>query len=127
MSIPEYDSKEVEKHNKEDDVWLMLHGKVYNVTRFLEDHPGGPEILQRVAGTDATEDFEEVFHSDNARQQTQQYLIGTVKGYSGNPDAILKPSGTGSIKTVGGQSSRAKLLLIPFILVVVAVLYNFYR
>ena len=51
---------------------------VYNITPYLEDHPGGLDILIEVAGTDATEAFEDVGHSDEAREQLEPMLIGTL-------------------------------------------------
>ena len=45
---------------------------------------GGPEILTTHAGTDCTADFEEVFHSPEARKQLVDYAIGTIKGYKGD-------------------------------------------
>ncbi|KAF5200624.1 Cytochrome b5, partial [Thalictrum thalictroides] len=36
---------EVSKHNNSKDCWLVINGKVYDVTGFLGDHPGGGEIL----------------------------------------------------------------------------------
>lgn len=53
---------ELEKHNKPDDCWMALHGKVYNITGYLPFHPGGPAILEKVAGQDATAFFL-YFHS----------------------------------------------------------------
>ncbi|MBA0834308.1 hypothetical protein Goarm_006674, partial [Gossypium armourianum] len=54
---------------------------VYNVTQFLEDHPGGDEVLLAASGKDATNDFEDVGHSDDAREQMQKYYIDyTVPG-----------------------------------------------
>ena len=31
---------EVSKHNTKSNVWMTIHNKVYNVTKFLDDHPG---------------------------------------------------------------------------------------
>jgi hypothetical protein len=45
---------------------------------------GGPEILTQHAGHDATAEFEEVFHSQAARNQLLDYAIGTLKGYNGS-------------------------------------------
>lgn len=37
--------KELAKHNKCDDAWLAIRGKVYNVTRYMDFHPGGKCFL----------------------------------------------------------------------------------
>ncbi|OJI86157.1 hypothetical protein ASPTUDRAFT_187565 [Aspergillus tubingensis CBS 134.48] len=70
--------EQVQKHNTADDLWIVLHNKVYNVTNYLEDHPGGKEVLIEAAGTDATEAFEEIGHSDEAREQLEPYFVGDL-------------------------------------------------
>ncbi|KAH1121892.1 hypothetical protein J1N35_005052 [Gossypium stocksii] len=52
--------------------------KVYNVTQFLEDHSGGVEVLLAASEKDATDDFEDVGLSNDAREQMQKYYIGEV-------------------------------------------------
>lgn len=37
--------EECAKHNTEKDCWLVIHGKVYDVTEFLDEHPGGYDIV----------------------------------------------------------------------------------
>ena len=53
-----YEEKEVAKHNTQEDCWLIVgeigERKVYDVTKFLDDHPGGPEIMVDVAGAPPT-------------------------------------------------------------------------
>ena len=46
-------------HNKKDDAWTAINGKVYNVTPYLSFHPGGEKELMRVAGRDGTKLFSE--------------------------------------------------------------------
>ncbi|WWD03261.1 hypothetical protein V865_001312 [Kwoniella europaea PYCC6329] len=59
------DGKEVAKHNsRENGVWIVVHGKVYDVTDFLDEHPGGAEIILRYAGMDATEEYEPIHPPD---------------------------------------------------------------
>jgi cytochrome b involved in lipid metabolism len=57
-----FSEEEVAKHNSAFNCWLVLgsHGakKVYDVTAFLEDHPGGPEVLLDLAGQDAEDEFQ---------------------------------------------------------------------
>ncbi|XP_073131506.1 cytochrome b5-like isoform X2 [Henckelia pumila] len=70
--------EEVAGHNKHKDCWIIISGKVYDVTPFMEDHPGGDEVLLSATGKDATDDFEDVGHSDSAREMMDKYLIGEI-------------------------------------------------
>ncbi|WVZ95780.1 hypothetical protein U9M48_041503 [Paspalum notatum var. saurae] len=78
MSTKVYTLEEVAKHNSKDDCWIILDGKVYNVTKFLEEHPGGDDVLLSSAGKDATDNFEGVPHSTLARTMTDDYLLGDI-------------------------------------------------
>ncbi|KAL3685762.1 hypothetical protein R1sor_003784 [Riccia sorocarpa] len=84
-----YTAKEVSEHTSAKDCWLIVHGKVYDVTRYLDDHPGGDQILIAAAGEDATDDFEETGHSDDARKLMERYLIGHVEGTSESTSQML--------------------------------------
>ncbi|KAL2120610.1 hypothetical protein VTJ04DRAFT_4637 [Mycothermus thermophilus] len=55
---------EVAKHNKPDDCWVIVHGKAYDVTEFLPEHPGGTKIILKYAGKDATEEFDPIHPPD---------------------------------------------------------------
>lgn len=46
----------------ETDCWVAVHGKVYDVTKFLSSHPGGKKVLLKASGTDASKQFD-AFHS----------------------------------------------------------------
>ncbi|KAJ8796516.1 hypothetical protein J1605_002113 [Eschrichtius robustus] len=61
-----YTLEEIQKHNHSKSIWLILHYKVYNLSKFLEEHPAGGEVLREQAGGDATENFEDVGHSTHA-------------------------------------------------------------
>jgi len=45
---------DVKNHNKKDDSWLVIDGKVYNVTNFMKKHPGGARVMSSYGGQDAT-------------------------------------------------------------------------
>ncbi|KAK3905715.1 FMN-dependent dehydrogenase-domain-containing protein [Staphylotrichum tortipilum] len=55
---------EVAKHSKADDCWVIVHGKAYDVTDFLPEHPGGPKIIVKYAGKDATDEFDPIHPPD---------------------------------------------------------------
>ena len=73
--------EEVEQHHGDaDTVWTVIKGRVYDVTKFLDEHPGGGEIIKDNAGLDSTEQFEDVGHSSDAWEMLKDYEIGTVEG-----------------------------------------------
>ncbi|KAI1340168.1 glycolate oxidase [Xylariaceae sp. FL0016] len=51
---------EVARHNTKQDCWVVIHGKVWDVTSFIEEHPGGAEVILKCAGRDATDDYDSV-------------------------------------------------------------------
>lgn len=55
---------EVAKHNSKDSCWVIVHGKAYDVTEFLPEHPGGQKIILKYAGKDATEEFDPIHPRD---------------------------------------------------------------
>jgi len=69
----------VKKHNQAGDCWVILHGKVYDVTKYLPLHPGGKQLIFRSAGKDITDDFEGMFHSIKARNLMDKYEVGVLK------------------------------------------------
>jgi cytochrome b561 len=62
----------------ENEPYIIIHNVVYNVTEWLNDHPGGNAILIENAGTDATQAFEDQGHSHIARDIMKQFIIGEV-------------------------------------------------
>ncbi|KAH6647675.1 NADH-cytochrome b-5 reductase [Truncatella angustata] len=76
--MPTYNLAQVKEHNRPDDVWFVIHNKVYDVTKYLEEHPGGSAILQEVAGRDATQEFEDVGHSEEANEWLDGLYIGDL-------------------------------------------------
>ena len=69
---------ELKENNNSKSCWLAIHNEVYDITKFLEDHPGGEEVLLEQAGGFATEAFDDVGHSTDAKEIMKQYHIGTV-------------------------------------------------
>lgn len=70
--------EEVKSHNTRNSVWFVIHNKVYDVSKFMDEHPGGEEVLLEQAGKDATEIFEDVSHSADAKDLMKNYLVGEL-------------------------------------------------
>lgn len=68
-----FDMADVAKHSTKDDCWVVIHGKVYDLTAFARVHPGGPKLIHDCAGKDGTLQFATIHPKDLA-------------------DKILKPS-----------------------------------
>ncbi|ACO69903.1 cytochrome b5 isoform cb5-d [Micromonas commoda] len=103
--------EEVEKHSSVDDLWLVIDGKVYDVTPFMDDHPGGGEIMLSAAGKDGTQDFEDVGHSPHARELLKKYYLDEFAGGVGSGKIATKSGG-------GGMSLLA--VLLPILVVALA-------
>ncbi|KYN18031.1 Cytochrome b5 [Trachymyrmex cornetzi] len=69
---------EIKKSDDKDEVLFILHDKVYNVRSFLNEHPGGEEILLEHKGIDASEDFDDVGHSKDAMELMKTYQVGVI-------------------------------------------------
>jgi len=84
-TLKEYTSDDVSKHTSEDDCWMIIGNesnggcKVYDVSNYLDDHPGGAEVMLDVSGQNADEFFEDIGHSGDARKELEKHLIGTYK------------------------------------------------
>lgn len=102
--------QELAKHNKRNDAWMALKGKVYNVTPYMEFHPGGEEELMRGAGQDATDLFNEVHKWVNFEGMLQKCLVGRL--VESRP-FFLKPSflplGRSSAKTTNATEQKNSL------------------
>ncbi len=74
--MKEYTQDQVAEHNSEDDCWIIIEGKVLDVTPYLPEHPGGSQYILEHAGTDCTEDFEGSDHSTAAWEMLEKFQVG---------------------------------------------------
>jgi cytochrome b involved in lipid metabolism len=73
---------EVRRHNTTGSAWLLCGDTVYDVTSYLELHPGGKRsILRRCGGADCSSDMN--FHSKGAQRQWKKYAIGKLVSCNG--------------------------------------------
>lgn len=82
--VQEFTVDEIAKHNSKEDCWLLISGKIYNVTKNIPVHPGGAAILEG-CGKDATTLFETrpmgsgTPHSEAARGYLAKAYIGDLQ------------------------------------------------
>ncbi|XP_018803811.1 PREDICTED: cytochrome b5 [Bactrocera latifrons] len=77
----EYSVSEVAQNNGRDGkpVWIIYKESVYDVTKFINEHPGGAESILEYAGKDATKAFNQVGHSSDAIKEMKSYKIGVIR------------------------------------------------
>jgi len=74
-----YSVDEVKKHTKDSDCWVVLHNEVYDVTKFLNDHPGGKKAIMLYAGKDATTEFDMLHSKDLLARYGPEFHIGALQ------------------------------------------------
>jgi len=72
--------EELSTHNSRDDCWVSIDGKVYDVTKFLPQHPGGEKILYDCGGRDCTNEFFELHRLDVLWKYESKLLVGELVG-----------------------------------------------
>merc|ERR1712173_433666 len=72
--------EEVSYHNLQDDAWIFIYDKVYELTEYMESnkHPGGQDVILEYLGYDATLAFRGVGHSKHAIKMLEKYCIGIL-------------------------------------------------
>eukprot|EP01129_Flabellula_baltica_P016489 TRINITY_DN87_c0_g1_i1.p1 TRINITY_DN87_c0_g1~~TRINITY_DN87_c0_g1_i1.p1 ORF type:complete len:126 (-),score=41.02 TRINITY_DN87_c0_g1_i1:46-423(-) len=117
-----YTLAEVEKHNQDDDIWVIYEKNVLDITKFLNEHPGGDDVLKEIAGDDITLDFDGVGHSDEAAEMMKDFVIGTISDEDyetlKSRSNIAKPA-----TNPNANSSTGALLPIIVILIAIAAVY----
>jgi len=78
---PVYTWEEIASHNTAESCWIVVNGKVYDVTSYIDRHPAGAQTILDYCGKDATQAFAR-YHSASAWQLLEQYFIGYVEGYT---------------------------------------------
>ncbi|KAM5360612.1 hypothetical protein ACJZ2D_013635 [Fusarium nematophilum] len=95
-----FDAAEVAKHNTPESCWVILYGKVYNVTEFLPSHPGGKKIILKLAGKDATDEYDPVHPPGILEENLKpEDMLGEV-----NPETLAEPEPAANDSNVATKS-----------------------
>ncbi|WOO78908.1 Cytochrome b5 [Vanrija pseudolonga] len=121
MSAKTYTIDDLQAHKSRESLYLLLSGKVYDVTQFLDEHPGGDEVLLEEGGRDATEAFEDVGHSDEARDMLPKMLLGSFDG----PTKVAKAAGSTATAASGGSTGGDYKFLLPVAVLIAWIAYRF--
>ena len=119
---------EVSQHNTSKDCWIVIHNKVYDVTKFLEDHPGGDEVLLSSTGKDASNDFDDIGHSTSAVAMMDEYYVGDIDSSTIPSKVDYTPPKQPHYNHDKTSDFIIKILqfLVPLFILVVAVGIRFY-
>jgi L-lactate dehydrogenase (cytochrome) len=75
---------EVAQHTTKESCWTVLHGHVWDLTDFLDEHPGGANIVMKYAGFDGTKAFAPLHPKDITDTLPKNCYIGPI-----NPDSPM--------------------------------------
>ena len=71
--------EEIAKHNTAQDCWTAVSGKVYDLTDFVSQHPGGADNIKQICGRDGTSAFNGQHRGQDTPESTLgNYLIGEL-------------------------------------------------
>ena len=87
---------------------MVIDGRVYDLTAFVDEHPGEPYLLRAAAGTDASEAFDFIGHSNHARSVLRGYARPDLELLEEEPrldDARRLLLGSASLRPTVGAGS----------------------
>jgi len=96
-----YTMEEVAKHTKKGDVWVVLHGRVLNVSNFLSQHPGGELAILTFAGKDASAEFDMIHPPDVIEKYAPDAVIGTLG--TGGESGSVPAASVSAVKQVAAS------------------------
>ncbi|CAJ1461376.1 unnamed protein product [Effrenium voratum] len=74
--LKKYTVEEVAKHNTRESIWIIVDDLVYDLTRYIDKHPGGPLMIENMAGKDCTDVFANYHSARVYKQMLPPMLIG---------------------------------------------------
>ncbi len=108
-----YTYSEIHKHNKGEDCWVIYKDMVFDVTKFLDEHPGGAATILEYGGADLTEPYIDHNHSHHATKLLMEYQVGVVDLNS--KEEFLKAQASNSRKGMAFIGVAAACILAAFL------------
>ncbi|KAJ0172460.1 hypothetical protein K1T71_011599 [Dendrolimus kikuchii] len=84
--------------------WIVYKDSVYDVSRYIDEHPGGRDAILGEAGKDATKAFNEVGHSSDATTIMAKYKIGEIV----EEEKVYDANGKKKKRVVEAQSNDSR-------------------
>jgi cytochrome b involved in lipid metabolism len=123
--LEKYTMEEIGKHCTRESAWIAIHADIYDVSKFLDEHPGGEEVLLEQAGKDGSEAFDDVGHSTDAREMMKQYKIGEL--CDKDKEALKKKAEKENEERLEANTSSWRSWLLPVALAAGAsFIYRYY-
>ncbi|KAF0685335.1 Aste57867_22755 [Aphanomyces stellatus] len=123
-----FTKEEVACHNTETDCWFIIGRpgakKVYNFTPFLNDHPGGPELVLTMAGEDVNDMFEDIGHTTDALKLMDQYCIGTLENDKVVDPLLAVPREVRVMKNAGSSAGDNIFLFVCLVVIALSAYYQ---
>ncbi|KAF4456771.1 hypothetical protein F53441_1207 [Fusarium austroafricanum] len=107
----EFTREEIEKHNTQDDCWLVVEGKVYDATSVLDWHPGGAAAILGHAGKvhqETSDEFASI-HDEYAYRKLKECALGVVTEKAAN---FIKKNAEAAAKDAAESSNKDKNLAL---------------
>jgi sulfite reductase (NADPH) flavoprotein alpha-component len=114
--LPAIDISEIALHN--DDAhgyWLVIEGRVYDMSEYIRLHPGGMRVLLGYAGTDATDGYTRAHYAHTEIDAMREmYAIGVVRTLAlrGASASVTGPLGTQVVSLSGAHRAWVKNLYL---------------
>jgi cytochrome b involved in lipid metabolism len=75
-----YTMEEVAKHNSKESCWSVIRGKVYDLTNWIDKHPGGADKILRICGKDGTDLFVKIHGGKKTPEEIlKSFEIGVLR------------------------------------------------
>jgi len=117
--------EELKQNSSKKSLYVLIHEKVYDVTKFIDEHPGGDDVILAEASKDATQAFEDVGHSDEARELLPGLLVGDFEKDGALKLSSMTTNSSGGVSGAVEQGSNF-MYFVPLTLLGAYFAWRFY-